>query len=392
MVMNHVCPSCGEEGLKTFYTAQDVPVHSCFLTETEKEALELAKGDIDLRFCEECGFISNTSFDPSLLDYSQPYEDQQTYSPIFNMFAEDLANRLVKKYSIYNKDILEIGCGKGDFLALLCEFGENRGLGIDPAYIEGRIHSCASNRMRFMKDYYSEKYKEYSADLICCRHTLEHIQNTAEFLTTVRQSIGEDMNTIVFFEVPDVSRILREAAFWDIYYEHCSYFSCGSLSRLFKSSKFEVNDLYKGFDDQYIMIEAKPTHTVLNKTYRLEEDPKETARYVKTFSKEYPEKLTYWKKFIDGIHEKRTVFWGSGSKCVSFLTTLQVGSEIEYVIDINPNRHGKFIPGAGKKIMPPGFLRQYDPDLVLAMNPIYLQEIERMLGDMELDAEVVPVA
>jgi len=76
---------------------------------------------------------------------------------------------------------------------------------------------------------------------------------------------------------------------------------------------------------------------------------------------------------------------------VSFLTTLNVKDEIDYVIDINPHRHGKFIPGAGKKIMHPEFLKKYEPDVVIVMNSAYCNEIQQLLNDMEISAEVISV-
>jgi hypothetical protein len=61
--------------------------------------------------------------------------------------------------------------------------------------------------------------------------TLEHIAPTGDFVGAVRRAVGDDPQTVVFFQVPDVIRILKEQAFWDIYYEHCNYFSAGSLAR-----------------------------------------------------------------------------------------------------------------------------------------------------------------
>ena len=55
--------------------------------------------------------------------------------------------------------------------------------------------------------------------------------------------MSEQNPTLVFFEVPDTMRILREGAFWDIYYEHCSYFTPGSLARRFRRTGFDINEL-----------------------------------------------------------------------------------------------------------------------------------------------------
>ncbi|MGH7450910.1 MAG: class I SAM-dependent methyltransferase [bacterium] len=389
---NH-CPSCGSSGLAPFYEVKNVPVHSCLLLPTAQEALDFPRGDIVLGFCGQCGFISNVAFDSTFQNYSPQYEDQQCFSPTFNAFARDLANRLIAKYDLHGKNIVEIGCGKGDFLLLLCESGRNRGVGIDPTIREERVDSEAADRVVFIKDYYSERYANYHGDLICCRHTLEHIYPTAEFVSTVRCAIGDRFNTIVFFELPDVTRVLRESAFWDIYYEHCSYFSSGSLARLFRACGFEVIDLARDYGNQYLLIEAKPAGIQSGKPHASEETLAQMAEAAQYFSIHCRERMSQWRRKLQRFHEqrKRTVVWGSGSKCVAFMTSLGVKDEIECIVDINPHRHGKFIPGVGKQIMPPEHLKAIKPDVVIVMNPIYRDEIQQMLHRMELIPEVLNV-
>ncbi len=392
-ITEHICNSCGSKDIFTFYEVHNIPVSSCVLLSTEQEALNFPRGDVILGFCRTCGFISNVAFDLSKVNYSSIYEDQQSFSSTFNVFAQNLATRLIEKYQLHNKTLLEIGCGKGDFLALLCELGPNSGVGIDPAYVRDRVSNKVSDRLTFIRDYYSERYANYHGDFVCCRHTLEHIPKVYEFVNNVRQPIGNRLETVIFFEIPDVTRVLREQAFWDIYYEHCSYFSLGSLARLFRHCMFEVTDLRKDFDDQYLLIEAKPVTEVSNTIHRLEETVNQTAKDVKYFISHYNRKLRQWKDCLTRFHSagKRVVVWGSGSKCVAFLTTLGVKDEIEYLVDINPFRHGKFIPGAGKEIMPPDFLKQSKPDLTIVMNPIYCQEIKQMISEMNIKSEVVTV-
>ena len=83
--------------------------------------------------------------------------------------------------------------------------------------------------------------------------------------------------------------------------------------------------------------------------------------------------------------------WGSGSKGVAFLVTLGVTDQIEYVVDINPIKHGKFMPGSGHPIVGPDFLQQYRPTHVIVMNPIYCDEIGRDLRRMSLESEMLAV-
>ena len=91
--------------------------------------------------------------------------------------------------------------------------------------------------------------------------TLEHISDTANFVGTVRRSVGDRYDSVIFFQVPDMTRVLRDLAFWDIYYEHCSYFSADSLKLLFEEQGFDVMDVWTDYDDQYLMITAKPSRT-----------------------------------------------------------------------------------------------------------------------------------
>ncbi|WP_373295113.1 methyltransferase domain-containing protein [Halioglobus japonicus] len=82
--------------------------------------------------------------------------------------------------------------------------------------------------------------------------------NAGDFVEQLRDALDDAQDTLVFFELPDVLRVLREGAFWGIYYEHCSYFSETSLRRIFERCDFEVLDSRLEYDDQYIMLVAKP--------------------------------------------------------------------------------------------------------------------------------------
>ena len=54
---------------------------------------------------------------------------------------------------------------------------------------------------------------------------------------------------------------------------------------------------------------------------------------------------------------------------------------IDYVIDINPHKQGRYVPGTGQKVISPRELAAIRPQIVIAMNPLYTVEIERMIGD-----------
>jgi SAM-dependent methyltransferase len=379
--------------MSVFYEVEKVPAHSVLLMRTREKALGYPTGTIRLALCENCGFVSNVAFDPALNEYSEEYEATQSYSPTFNKFNRALAQRLIDTYDLHDKTIIEIGCGHGEFLILLSEMGPNEGVGFDPAYLEDRIQHPAKQNITFIQDFYSEKYADVQGDFIVCKMTLEHIPETADFLATVRRSIGDRIGTRVFFQIPNASYVLRDVAFWDIYYEHCSYFGKASLATLFLHAGFDVLDLFTDYDDQYLMIEASAVSGQGRINQPLEPLLQEAFDDVAFFKDNIEERLENWRTTLNSMQKegRKAVLWGSGSKGVAFLTTLGVSDEIEYVVDINPNKHGTFMAATGQEIVSPKFLQAYNPDVVIVMNPIYVSEIEAQLEQLGLTLQVLTV-
>jgi SAM-dependent methyltransferase len=386
---HHKCPNCGSQKHEDFFSIKNAPTQSLITIKNYEEAIAIPRKDIDLAFCHECGFIFNSSFDTSIDYYTQGYEDQQGFSPTFKKFISGVTNRFIDKYEVRNKDIIEIGCGKGDFISLICELGNNRGIGIDPAFVEGRL--APNPNLKFIKEFYSEKHGDLPNDVITCRHTLEHIHATDEFLSTVRSSVKDGTKNILFFEVPSIVRILKIQAFWDIFYEHCTYLSPGSLARLFRKNGFEVLDMYLEYDEQYLFIEAKPVNKKSEKIHPLEESIESLWELAKDFVLKINKTLDEWRNLLLDYKEKnkKVVIWGGGSKSVGFLTQIYDLGAIKHVVDINPHMTGNFIPGIGLQYKNPEFLRDYKPDTVIIMNGVYKNEISKILLDMDLTPELI---
>jgi SAM-dependent methyltransferase len=381
--LTEACPSCGAAGLEPFYEVERVPVHSCRLVGSREEAESFATGRLRLALCHECGFVTNTAFEPELQDYSVAYEETQAFSPRFKEFLRALAERWVERYDLRSKRVLEIGSGKGEFLLLLSELGVAECVGIDPGFVPGRVEERPG--LRFVRDLYSDRYADLRGDAIVCRHTLEHIHPVGDFMRVIRSTL--DGGELLLFELPDVLRVLREGAFWDLYYEHASYFSPGSLARLFRATGYEPLRLELAYDDQYILLDARPGSD--DGVLGLEEEPSVVAEAIDLFRHAYEARVREWRERLAGAD--RPIVWGAGSKGVAFLTALGADSDIELAVDINPYKHEKYLAGSGVRVVAPESLRGYRPDLVVAMNPIYCDEIRRTLSELGLGARIEAV-
>ena len=379
-----ICPVCQSAEINEFVQILQVPAHCNLLYPRRTEAISAPSGDIHLGYCPNCDHIFNLTFDPSLMEYTQDYENSLHFSPRFQSYAQALVEKLVTRYDLRDKDVIDIGAGKGDFLIMLCREGGNRGVGFDPSYVPGP--EAEAEGVTFVQDFYSDEYTHYAADFLACRHVLEHIEQPRDFVTSVRSAVNGRMETVVFFEVPNVLYTLRDMGIWDIIYEHCSYFSPQSLAHLFREIGFEVLDVSAVFGGQFLTIET-----------RLAAQPDNAGAHqpisslVAAFAENYRNKAEHWQRQLVEIEQdgRKAVVWGAGSKGVTFLNILKTRDMIEYVVDINPRKEGKYVAGTGQQIVPPDFLREYRPDVVIIMNGNYHDEIRQTLDGLGLASEIL---
>jgi SAM-dependent methyltransferase len=383
------CPICDAVDIVFFLEIAQAPAHCNLLWSTREEAVRAPRGEIHLSFCQNCGHIFNPAFQPQLMEYSQDYENSLFVSPRFQKYSMELVGNLIARHDLHGKQILEIGSGQGDFLQLLCELGGNRGIGFDPSYVPAPNKNTTSQRITFIQDFYSSKYRDYEADFICCRHVLEHLPQPREILKTINHSIGNRDGATVFFEVPNVMFTLGDLGIWDIIYEHPSYFSAPSLTWLFSTSGFLVSNVYTAYNNQFLCIEARLDTSGGKSSLGSREDASDLSNATKAFSDKYRNEVERWRQVLGTAAEegKQVIIWGAGSKGVTFLNALEIYDSIEYVVDINPRKQGKFIAGTGQQIVSPLFLREYKPDVILVMNSIYENEIRALVRDLDLSPD-----
>src|SRR5690606_23037130 len=142
LIMSERCIVCDSSNLAPFIEIADVPVHCNVVCTTREGALSAPRGRIDLVLCHGCGHVFNRAFDPGRMRYDGTYENSLFGSPKFRGYANALADRLIADHDLNGKDVVEIGCGDGRFLDLICGKGANHGLGFDPG---GKPRECGAH-------------------------------------------------------------------------------------------------------------------------------------------------------------------------------------------------------------------------------------------------------
>jgi SAM-dependent methyltransferase len=378
---------CDSSALEHVIRVPDVPVYCNVQWETRAEALAASRGDIDLVFCGSCGHVFNQAFDPLRVEYSPRYENSLHFSGRFKEYADALAERLVARYGLHGKDVIEVGCGKGEFLALLCDRGGNRGLGFDASYVADEGSGAERRGLTVVREPFGDPHSVHAADLVCCRQVLEHVRCPRELLEPVRRVLERRPGAVTYFEVPNALFTLRHGGIWDLIYEHCSYFTAESLVAAFERAGCDVLDAYEAFEGQYLGVEAA-AHRGAGRGVGSGARPSRAALTadVRAFERRDREQVGAWRGRLERARAdgERVALWGAGSKGVTFLNVLGITDQVETVVDVNPRKHGRFVPGTGHRIVPPAALLESPPGLVLIMNGIYEAEIAGTLRALGL--------
>ena len=357
------CTSCGSGATAEIYQATGSPLFQNKVYPTQILAEQSETGDLILDYCGTCGLVSNRVFDASLMEYDENYQNEQANSETFIAHLADMMS-IIQAQGFLGKKIVEIGCGKGYFLKELWDNGFDA-IGFDPSY-EGSDE-------RIVKDYFSDKYPNVKADLIVLRHTLEHIQAPYRFLQTIAQSAPD---AYIFIEVPDFNWIVNNSAFWDIFYEHCNYFTPEYFSGIFET-------IVQGgcFSDQYQYVLA-PLSSLISPTGKRKNSTLELDVLARTKS--------LWQNYVE--KHAGMAIWGAGAKGSTFANLIDPQRKyINYVVDINPRKQGRRLAKSAHEIVSPEALFAGDVDHVLVMNPNYVLEVERLLAGRNITIEALGV-
>lgn len=343
------------------YRQSQLPIFQNKVYNSVAEAQNALCGEIELVQDNVSGFIYNAKFDSSLMVYDESYQNEQSNSPFFRKHLEEVLKLLIH-LGIRDKKVVEIGCGKGYFLEMMRQSGIDC-IGFDPTY-EGENEYV-------LKEFFSEK-TNIKADVIILRHTLEHIPRPFTFLHTIAKS--NDYQGYIFIEVPTFDWIAKKEAFWDIFYEHCNYFTENTLKKMFH--KAQTGYLFGG---QYIYLWAKLA------------DLKKQIEEKSDFQKVSFNPTAKIETIKDRLQKQKDIaIWGAGAKGNTFLNLLDPQRKlINFVVDINPAKQNKFIAKTAHPIFSPDILKKEPINNVWVMNKNYLDEIKRSINNTNINFHVI---
>lgn len=371
----HKCPGCGRAvGSARFFLSNE-PVVLNYRFDSPVAASRVARRDMALAQCGECGLVFNSTFDPTVIPYDENYENRQCASPTFSEYLRVQAHDLVDRHRLHGGRILEIGCGKGDYLRLICREAGGTGVGFDTTFEGGS--DWPDEGLRFHRRYVSAADVQERFDAMICRHVIEHVPAVGTFLSNLSAITTAAGDPIVVVETPSLEWIIENGCFWDIFYEHCNYFSLPCLAHLAGRAGFEVIKHSLVFGRQYQLLELRrgaSDRPVLNTPSVLPGNA--LGRFTQAFE-EARRKLEG--RLLQAGAERGWAVWGAGAKGVALVNRVSIQPP-RFVIDSNPAKQGGVIPGSSVQIVPPDHPQVLDIPVILVANPNYYSEIESFLA------------
>ncbi len=381
------CPVCESLLLQPFLQRKQVPVHQNLVINCREAARTVMQGELDMVACACCGFVFNRAFDLSKLTYGEDYDNTQSCSAHFDDYMDGLVHTLVVERGVRNCVIAEVGCGKGQFLRKLVSFpgSNNQGYGFDPSYVG--LDSDLAGRLTFKRCYYDDSCTDVAVDVVVCRHVIEHVPEPMILLQSVRAALVRSPKARVFFETPCVEWIFRNKVVWDFFYEHCSLFSAASLTSAFGGAGFVVERVEHIFGGQYLWLEARLDDTLVP---AVQSHP-DTAVLAKIYREEEKILTRHWLAKLESLKSTgKIALWGAGAKGATFANLVDhTGVLLDCVVDVNPNKQGRYIPGTGHPIVAPADLNHRGVTSALLMNPNYRSEVQRLVADAGIELKLI---
>lgn len=388
-MLNKTCPACGVVSETPTVSRSDLVTMQNYIYRDHTQAVNAPVGEFELYYCRNCGLCFNAAFNADLVTYD---EDYTAYIPsaAFENYYREVAGFLNKTFDLYDGPVVDIACGKGDFLRLLGEMYPGvRGLGIDPSYEAG----AEFKSVEFVRDVFKEEHITAKPSLVLCRHAFDQIENPLEFLKTIRRSLANYPEVPFFIEVGDLKWMLENRSFADLCYERCSFFTADGLKNILRLADFTGEKIERGFGDQYLWAYGvvRQENSVISANDPDLKDTGPAGEMLAEYAGAEEKLIDEMKARLKDLKERGYVIavWGMATKGVVFCNLIDAdGTLFDHCIDINPQKLNCFVPHTGHRISGPGILRDAGSAkaIIVVMNPNYMAEITGYCRDMGLHA------
>jgi hypothetical protein len=381
------CRFCGTSLTHTFVDLGMSPLCESYLTKVQLDTMEPFY-TLHVFVCEKCFLVQLKEYVNAENIFTE-YAYFSSYSQAWLNHSKNYVKKMIDEYKINNQSlVIELASNDG---YLLQYFVENKipVLGIEPAknVAEVAIDKGIDTKILFFDEKTAQQLVNdgIKADLLLGNNVLAQVPDLNSFVKGMKIILKE--SGFITMEFPHLMRLMVENQFDTIYHEHFSYFSFYSVEKIFNQFGLDLFD-----------VEEIPTHggslriyakhmgsNHFAKTERVdalrEKERAFNINDLKTYS-DFAEQVKDTKRkilelLIDLKNQKKVIAgYGAPGKGNTLLNYCGIRSDmIDFTVDRNPYKHGKYLPGTHIPIFAPEYTKEVKPDYQFILPWNFKEEI-----------------
>lgn len=325
---------------------------------TEKSPVSDFSTNLEVLQCYDCGLIQ-LSNDP--VPYYKDVIRAAAFSEDMKAFRIQQFSSWAQTYQLVGRNILEVGCGRGEYLSLMNTVGMHA-YGLENS--KASVLDCINQGLQVSQGYFDDDFIKINTnpfDGFMCLNFMEHWPDPKATLRSIRENLAD--NAIGLIEVPNFDMIIEKGLYSEFISDHLLYFTQDTLTSTLQTNGFDVLEC-KSVWHNYILSATvrKRSRTNLN--------------FLNNIRLDISAQLN---KYINNFPAGKVAVWGAGHQALAVLALADLGNKIAYVVDSAPFKQGRYTPATHIPIVAPEQLVKNPMDAVIIMAASYSDEVARLI-------------
>jgi len=374
------CRHCSAELELTLIDLGDAPPSNAYLTEL---TLRVPEKWFPLRVlvCTECWLVQTEDYAGIEELFDAEYAYFSSFSTTWLQHAERYVDEMIERFELNtSSNVVEVAANDG----YLLQFVKAKGipcLGIEPT--ASTAEAACKKGITIIREFFGPQLAKRlvaqcnGADLMVANNVLAHVPDINSFVQGFTQLLKP--HGVATFEFPHLMHLVEQTQFDTIYHEHFSYLSLTTVERIFDFNGLQIFDVeeistHGGSLRVFAQRKNNDKHNITTKVEMMLVRESSLGMKTKKYYTEFQKRADVIKhdliEFLTKSKRqgKSVVAYGAAAKGNTLLNYAGVGSDLlPFVVDRNPAKQGKFLPGAHIPIVDEEYLHIEHPDYVVIL-------------------------
>ncbi len=384
------CRSCGSASLEVFLDLGITPLADRLVTAETLGAPE-PRFPLKTAFCRDCTLVQITETVAPEILFADAYPYYSSFSPALLAHSRANAEDLIARRKLGpDSFVIELASNDGYLLKTYVE-ARIPVLGIDPA--DGPAAAAEKIGVPTMNAFFTEALADELAaagklaDVVHGNNVLAHVADTNGFVSGIAKILKP--GGVAVIEAPYLKPLIDHIEFDTIYHEHLCYFSVTALDALFRRHGLFLNEIshlaIHGGSLRLYVEKVEAVGASVRDQLALEAETGLTSpAYFQDFSARVEGLKSRLLDMVRGLRAegKRVAAYGAAAKGATLINYVGLGPDlIDFVVDRNVHKQGKFMPGQKIPIRPPEALLEDRPDVTVMLAWNFAEEILAQQAD-----------